>query len=472
MNIINNVAGKAIAVVTFLVSSLCVHAAEVTYRIVEFNKTTDDFTIAASGMVPKDSWVYFENKFGATTGNRYNQIPRNNEAALHLEGWQGCRIKSITLSMCSNSKSGQAGLSVYDDNEQLYNLHPDDFASDTWFGQWVSKDFGVYVDITKQLDIRAIQTEEARIVVKGGTSEGSVYLNAITIDYEEAQDMVLESPLGWIYEKLTNKSTLSEGDEIMLFRNGYAATDLGGMEESHYLDAVSVASTQDVDRHDILCFTLGKCEEPNLWTMTNQFGEVLGATGKQALVWNEGSTKWEISLGYEGAAITNANKNYGTIRYNTPAESYARFNVYTSTSMPLPFVYRKSKQREPEMSRSLTFDDTELTVGLDAGHIALRPTIMPKTTTDKRIRWSSDNEKVSTVNGGYVTLVGLGTTTISAATVDGGADATLKLTVAEPTGISAIGVDAKKRTYYKILDGNRIVIYVNGKKYGVNGINL
>ena len=120
MNIINNVAGKAIAVVTFLVSSLCVHAAEVTYRIVEFNKTTDDFTIAASGMVPKDSWVYFENKFGATTGNRYNQIPRNNEAALHLEGWQGCRIKSITLSMCSNSKTGQAGLSVYDDKEQLY----------------------------------------------------------------------------------------------------------------------------------------------------------------------------------------------------------------------------------------------------------------------------------------------------------------------------------------------------------------
>lgn len=108
--------------------------------------------------------------------------------------------------MCSNSKAGQAGLSVYDDKEQLYNLHPDDFASDTWFGQWVSKDFGVYVDITKQLDIRAIQTEEARIVVKGGTSEGSVYLNAITIDYEEAQDMVLESPLGWIYEKLTQKA--------------------------------------------------------------------------------------------------------------------------------------------------------------------------------------------------------------------------------------------------------------------------
>lgn len=53
MNIINNVAGKAIAVVTFLVSSLCVYAAEVTYRIVEFNKTTDDFTIAASGMVPR-----------------------------------------------------------------------------------------------------------------------------------------------------------------------------------------------------------------------------------------------------------------------------------------------------------------------------------------------------------------------------------------------------------------------------------
>lgn len=45
--------------------------------------------------------------------------------------------------MIFNTKSGQAGLVISDGDTQLYNLRSDDFASDTWFGQWVSKDLGV-----------------------------------------------------------------------------------------------------------------------------------------------------------------------------------------------------------------------------------------------------------------------------------------------------------------------------------------
>lgn len=54
----------------------------------------------------------FENEYGATAGNRYNQIPRNRQATLWLEGWQGCTIEGITLSMCSNKTSGTVGLNV------------------------------------------------------------------------------------------------------------------------------------------------------------------------------------------------------------------------------------------------------------------------------------------------------------------------------------------------------------------------
>lgn len=80
----NNIAGKLMVMVAIFATSLCVQAAEVTYRIVEFNKTTGDFLIAASGMVPTNSYVYFENPYGATTGNRYNQIPRNKQAVFIL----------------------------------------------------------------------------------------------------------------------------------------------------------------------------------------------------------------------------------------------------------------------------------------------------------------------------------------------------------------------------------------------------
>lgn len=466
MNNLMNMARKAMAIVAFLTLSVATDAAEVVYRIVEYNKQTAEFEIAACGMVPHNSRVYFENKFGATTGNRYNQIPRNREAVLYLEGWQGCKVRSITLSMCSNNKSGQVGVALNDGGTTLYESAPVDFASSEWFGAWVSKDLGVYVDVTKQIDAPAIATDDATIVVAGGRSEGSVYLDAITIDYDE-DGVELESPLGWQYEKLTKKSVLNAGDEVMIYRNGAAAADFDGMDESYYLDAVAVPSTSDVTSPDVLRFTLGKTDAQN-WTFTDQHGRKLGATGKQNLVWDEGMTEWTVELGYDGAVIAPAGTEYGTLRYSTPDNNYARFNLYTSKSLPLPFLYLKGEQKQPEQSRSLAFAEEEQTVSLDAAHIGLRPTLLPKTTTDKRLRWTSSDESVATVAGGFVTLLGVGETTITAAAYDGGAEATMRLIVTEPTAVNGVTSGTKMQRPRKVLSGNKVVIQTEQGRYGVN----
>lgn len=461
-----NMARKAMAVAAFLTLSVVADAAEVVYRIVEYNKQTAEFKMAACGMVPRNSRVYFENEFGATTGNRYNQIPRNHEAVLYLEGWQGCKVRSITFSMCSNNKSGQVGVALNDGATTLYESAPVDFASSEWFGSWVSKDLGVYVDVTKQIDAPAIATDNATIVVAGGRSEGSVYLDAITIDYDE-DGVELESPLGWQYEKLTKKSTLNAGDEVMIYRNGAAAADFDGMDESHYLDAVAVPSTSDVTSPDVLRFKLGKTDAQN-WTFTDQYGRKLGATGKQQLAWNEGATEWTVDLGYDGATIAPAGTEYGTLRYSTPDNSYARFNLYTSKSLPLPFLYLKGEQKQPEQSRSLAFAEEEQTVSLDAVHIGLRPTLLPKTTTDKRLRWTSSDESVATVAGGFVTLLGVGETTITAAAYDGGAEAIMRLIVTEPTAVNGVTSGAKMQRPRKVLCGNKVVIQTEQGRYGVD----
>lgn len=469
MNNLMNMVRKAMAVAAFLTLSVVADAAEVVYRIVEYNKQTAEFEIAACGMVPRNSRVYFENEFGATTGNRYNQIPRNREAVLYLEGWQGCKVRSITFSMCSNNKSGQVGVSLNDGGTTLYESAPVDFASSEWFGSWVSKDLGVYVDVTKQTDAPAIATDNATIVVAGGRSEGSVYLDAITIDYDE-DGVELESPLGWQYEKLTKKSVLNAGDEVMIYRNGAAAADFDGMDESHYLDAVAVPSTSDVTSPDVLRFKLGKSADGAAWTFTDQHGRKLGATGKQQLAWNEGATEWTVDLGYDGATIAPAGTDYGTLRYSTPDNNYARFNLYTSKSLPLPFLYLKGEQKQPEQSRSLAFAEEEQTVSLDAAHIGLRPTLLPKTTTDKRLRWSSSDESVATVAGGFVTLLGVGETTITAAAYDGGAEATMRLVVTEPTAINGVTSDAKMQRPRKVLSGNKVVIQTEQGCYGVDAL--
>lgn len=462
-----NIARKAMAVAAFLTLSVAADAAEVVYRIVEYNKQTAEFKMAACGMVPRNSRVYFENEFGATTGNRYNQIPRDREAVLYLEGWQGCKVRSITFSMCSNNKSGQVGVALNDGGTTLYESAPVDFASSEWFGAWVSKDLGVYVDVTKQIDAPAIATDDATIVVAGGRSEGSVYLDAITIDYDE-DGVELESPLGWQYEKLTKKSVLNAGDEVMIYRNGAAAADFDGMDESHYLDAVAVPSTADVTSPDVLRFKLGKSADGAAWTFTDQHGRKLGATGKQLLAWDEGATEWTVDLGYDGATIAPAGTDYGTLRYSTPDNNYARFNLYTSKSLPLPFLYRKGEQKQPEQSRSLAFAEEEQTVSLDAAHIGLRPTLLPKTTTDKRLRWTSSDESVATVAGGFVTLLGVGETTITAAAYDGGAEATMRLIVTEPTAVNGVTSGTKMQRPRKVLSGNKVVIQTEQGCYGVD----
>lgn len=468
-----NLISKTLFIVILLATCIGGRAAEVVYRLVDYNKSTGEFTLAASGQVPKGAWAYFDSKYGATTGNRYNQIPRNNQATLYLEGWQGCSIKSVTLSLCSNNQSGQLGLSVNDGKTPLYVQRPADFASDTWFGQWVSKNLGVYVDITKTLNLSAFSTPKASITLQGGNSEGSVYVDAISIEYDEVPGTELESPLGWRYEKLGKKSTLQVGDEVMLYRNGCAAADIDGMETAHYLDAVPLASTYDVSDHDVLCFTLGQENSSGTWTLTDQHGRTLGATNRQTLAWNDGKTQWHISLGYDGATITNADTRCGTLLNNAPVDGYARFNVYTSNSLPLPFIYRKSEQLKAVISTSLTFESTELEATLESKQLALRPTLLPSSTTDKRIVWESSNPQVATVNGGFVSLLAEGDVTLTARAKDGGSQASMLLHVTSTTQVRNAPIKhgiSSSTSVRKVLRGKGISIVTPTHIYDVNGV--
>jgi len=438
--------------------------AEVTYCIESYNNDTQDFVIKAFGNQPEGAEVYFLNEFGATSGNRYNQIPRNREADFYLFGFEGTTLQKLNFALCSNNKQGSFGIQVLDGSKVLYHQRPKEFID--WYGRWVSKDLNTYVDLEIPFDEGvAVSTDSLRVRIYGGTSEGSVYLKAMSVQYVTENEV--ESPMGWVYEKLDKKSTLNAGDVVVLYRSGSAAGDYDGIETSHYLDAVAVNSISNLTETAVIRFCLDRDESGTHYTLTNQYGEKLGAKGKQNLAWDEGVQTWDIKIGYDGAEIASTNSNYGTIRYNVPSGSFARFWNYTSTSLALPYLYRRDHQLQPVVCTSLQMS-AERTVAIDQDTVVARAKQLPSGVTDFRLSWSSSDTAVATVRDGIVELKTLGDAVITATSHDSGVSAQMTLHVVEATALETIKAPAEKNSD-KCLKGGVIEIRRGGRHYDLEG---
>lgn len=423
----------------FLSLFLCFtcYAKEITYQVVSYNADAQDFVLSAFGEKPVGAIAWFENEYGATRGNRYNQIPRNRQASLFLEGWKGCTIKSVTLSMCSNNKAGSFSFTATSGDSELAKFPVRDFADEQWYGGWVSKDYGIYVDIKKDMQNLIPAGDVVELSIKGGTAEGSVYLNAITIEYEPGAGVSTESPLGYVYEKLAAKATLNEGDVLMLYRSGDAAGDIDGIKSAGYLDIIGLSSTGNVYEPYVEHFTLGKDNTNSHWTLTDQYGRTLGAAS-QKLTWDSGELGWDITLGYDGATIASANEKNGTIRYNIPSEGYGRFALYTSKSLTLPYLYRRTKQNQPVLSTAVELGEPERTINISVQNtVIIKAKLFPASATDYRISWKSDNEEVATVRDGIVSLQKTGDVRITAMAKDGGSQSHILLHIVD-NGTTAI----------------------------------
>ena len=426
---------KTTFIFLLLACKVFVFAESVTYNVVK----DDDlkYVIKPFGTKPAYSYAEFNNEFGNVFGQRYNQIPEGKKAELYLSGWEGCTIKSINFNMCSNAKSGGASIKVMADSTELFSMRATAFNSPQWYGSWVSHINYVYVDVTKLMAINyTIQAGEKISIVITGT-ESSVYINSISIEYEPGVKPV-ENALGYQYQKVEKKGTIADNDDILLYFAGVAAGDIDSSQTFPYMDVYSVHNILDVYEPELMYFKLRK--NPSTWNLINQYGDTLGATAAKKLAWNTGGMDWNITLTYDGAEIANTNTKYGTLRYNAPAESYARITNYTSTTLPLPFIYKRIKQNEPIKASSISIPES-LTINLDQDTAILRSTFIPKTTTDKRTTWESTNEAIATVRDGIITPISIGSTTITVTSIEGAHAASCSVTVEEhSTGLHELRI--------------------------------
>lgn len=78
---------------------------------------------------------------------------------------------------------------------------------------------------------------------------------------------------------------------------------------------------------------------------------------------------------------------------------------------------------------AISVDKEELTLTAGGATGTITATVSPAGATNKTVTWTSSNEAVATVAGGVVTPLTVGTTTITATTVDGSFTATCEVTV-------------------------------------------
>ena len=134
--------------------------------------------VTASGVAPNGSTATFKN----TYTNNKEQMTKGNSQTYTLSGFNGCVIKSVTLTMKSNSSAGAGTFSLKAGTTTLASI-----SSATTFNKWYDNtSYGssyrdVHVTLTN--DSYEIGANENVVIVLTGTTN-SIYCQAVEITYQ------------------------------------------------------------------------------------------------------------------------------------------------------------------------------------------------------------------------------------------------------------------------------------------------
>ena len=145
-----------------------------------------------------------------------------------------------------------------------------------------------------------------------------------------------------LWTLVESESQLKSGAQIVLAASSQEVT--AGALSSSYLAKVETSFSSDSKTiptlpASTLVLTLGGSD--GAWTLSNAEGKQLGASKVKTLVWDGGTTTWDISIADGLATIANTSASYGRFLYNVSAPRFTTYasTTNTSTSMLLPQIY-------------------------------------------------------------------------------------------------------------------------------------
>ena len=161
---------------------------------------------------------------------------------------------------------------------------------------------------------------------------------------------------------------------------------------------------------NVTVFTLN--ESGTGYSLMNEDGQYLYATTTKKLAYGDDEQLWTLS-DYDGGVIMSFGE-YGTMLYNVSSPRFTTYTSNPSTSMIRANLYMEYDDGTvTKQDVTMTFSETECTATLGESFDEPTLTTQPE---GLEVTYSSSNEQVATVDGttGEVTLVGIGTTIITA----------------------------------------------------------
>ncbi len=183
--------------------------------------------------------------------------------------------------------------------------------------------------------------------VKDQTASGTYYAAGQELTLEESLTFkalykyAVEDGNGpALWSLVEDASLLTDGAQVVLAAN--TKDRVAGRLSSQYLAPVEAVfsvdgTTIETLPEDALILTLGTDEAGR--TLTNNLGQLLGATALKKLAWDSGTTTWTITVEEGKATVYNTTSSYGRFLYNAGSPRFTTYTSNTGTSMLLPQLY-------------------------------------------------------------------------------------------------------------------------------------
>lgn len=142
------------------------------------------------------------------TGAQKFRMTSGTSTTIHLYGYSNVRIKSVHLSMRSNSASGAGFLQMKVDGNVFWSIPDYSFSDKQWNGEYSTE----YVEISRFFD-GILNGENIEIYIE--STENSIYINSFSIEYEYINTPGVEEPPVIVNHVITFHTNIPDEQDLI-----------------------------------------------------------------------------------------------------------------------------------------------------------------------------------------------------------------------------------------------------------------